>query len=297
MYTSAALCLGLCIAGLCSGAGVEPIKLVPVGHFDHPALNECSGIVPSFLWEGVFWVHNDSGDEARIFPVDRKGHTVQPEWAGDYQGIRLPTALNIDWEDIGRDNMGNLLIADTGNNANLRRDLVVYVVPEPAPREAVLTRPLRTLALRFPDQLSFPPQQKNFDCEAIFWADGAIHLLTKHRSDSDTRLYRLDPRAELDCTPLSYIGSFPIQGKVTAADISPDGKLLVVLTYDSINTFERSAPGQNWFTGRQRWLPIDAGQCEAICFDRDALRIANEEGDLFLVPRSELREPGASAPE
>lgn len=287
------------LLALATVSGLAPVfatgrKLQPIGHFENKAIDESSGIVASLLWEGVFWTHNDSGDKARIFAVDRQGREIRPEWAENYQGILLPSAVNVDWEDIGRDLAGNLLIADTGNNANQRRDLTVYVVPEPSPRETVQTRPIRELHFHYPDQMAFPPEKMNYDCEAIFWADGALHLLTKHRSDTDTRLFRLDPQPGVDSTPLKLLGSFPIGAQVTGADVSLDGNQLAVLTYDAVHLFERSAPGQNWFTGRETRLAIEAGQCEAICIDRDALRITNEGGEIFLVPMSELHLPGGA---
>jgi hypothetical protein len=282
----------LLLAALCVQA--EPRRLEPFATIDFPALNESSGIVPATLHEGVFFTHNDSGDEARLFAINRKGQVIQPEWAEDYRGIRLPGAVNVDWEDITRDLAGNLLVADTGNNANQRRDLCVYVVPEPGPRQAVLTRPIQEWHFHYPDQFAFPPEKMNYDCEAVFWADNALHLLTKHRSDTETRLFRLDRDPARLSTPLTLVGAFAIGGQVTAADASLDGRQLAVLTYDAVHVFEREAPGQNWFTGRQRLLEISAGQCEALCFDRDALLITNEQGQLFRVPLADLQVPGAA---
>lgn len=266
--------------------------LEPVARIDFAPLNESSGLVPATLQEGVFFTHNDSGDEARLFAIDRQGHVIQPEWAEDYRGIRLPSAVNVDWEDITRDLSGNLLVADTGNNANQRRDLCIYVVPEPLVRQAVQTRPLAVWQFHYPDQLAFPPGNLNYDCEAVFWADNALHLLTKHRSDTNTRLFRLVPDPARLSTPATLLGEFPIGGQVTAADASLDGLQLAVLTYDALHLFVRQAPGQDWFTGKHRQLAIEAGQCEAVCFDRQDLLLTNEQGHLFRVPLAEFGSTG-----
>ena len=76
--------------------------------------------------------------------------------------------MNVDWEDIGRDLAGNLLIADT---VLWRRDLTVYVVPGSPRGRCRPGRSASCISTIRPDQL--PPEKMNFDCEAIFWADGA----------------------------------------------------------------------------------------------------------------------------
>ena len=49
-----------------------------------------------------------------------------------YPGVRLDGAANFDWEDIAIDGE-TLYVPDMGNNGNARRDLGVYVLPEPNP--------------------------------------------------------------------------------------------------------------------------------------------------------------------
>lgn len=286
------LWLLLCAAG---AHAVEALRLEAVARIQSEQISECSGIVASAFSEDVYWVHNDSGDEARIFAITGDGKPILPGWmehAGDYQGIRIGDAVNIDWEDIARDDRGNLLIGACGNNFNMRRDLAIYVIPEPSPRAASQTRVLRKLPFRYPDQNDFPPLKRNFDCEAIFWADGRIYLLSKHRSDTDTKLYRLEEQVEGHVQDLALIGRYPIGGSVTGADISADERLLAVLCYNSIHVFERALPGENWLDGPARWIPLvqveDRWQYEAICFAGEELLVTNEQRDIFRVSLDQL---------
>ena len=39
-------------------------------------INELSGLVVSFKSDDLIWVHNDSGDESRIFLINKKGETL-----------------------------------------------------------------------------------------------------------------------------------------------------------------------------------------------------------------------------
>ena len=90
--------------------------------------------------------------------------------------------------------------------------------------------------------------------------------------------------------PLTLLDTFDIRGKVTGADATPDGKKLAVLTYTAIWLFEVESESDAYFDGRTSWLPIDIGQCEAICFDGDNLIISSNEqgGDLYEVPLKSL---------
>lgn len=273
---------------------LEPIPLERVGQLSHEQINESSGLIRSRLWEGVLWTHNDSGDEARLFAVDDQGQPIFPDFVTQesYQGLRIGDAVNVDWEDIATDSEGHLYIAACGNNANMRRDLGIYRVREPHPESAILTRVDQYYRFQWPDQSEFPPQELNFDCEAIFWANGSLYLLTKHRSDTWTQLYRMDTLDALSLNVPTLIARFDVGGMVTGADVTPDGRRLAVLTYDHVWVFEiDSAPEsehpQTWFDGRVgviRTVRKQVRQCEGITFlDEQTLMISNEQQDLFIL--------------
>jgi len=297
-------------------------RLEPAGRLDFAPIAESSGLVASRVWPGVFWTHNDSGDEARIFAVDGRGALIAPEWAEDYAGLRIADAVNVDWEDVAVDDAGQLLVAACGNNGNARRDLALYVLPEPNPLGVEAARALKRIPFAFEDQAEFPPAARNFDCEALFFARGAAVLLTKHRADSRTALYRLEaPPAEFALpsppgAPWSApfredwvhrarrVGEADLGGLhpdepalVTAADCSADGRRLAVLNYRAVWLFELAPGGpgdaaDNWLEGRRSWLPIVAGQCEAVAWDGDTLVVTNEQRDVFRVAASELQPVG-----
>jgi hypothetical protein len=310
----------LATAQLAADGGAFPARrLEPAGRLDFEPIAESSGLVASRVWPGVFWTHNDSGDEARIFAVDGRGTLIAPAWDKAYGGLRLAGAVNLDWEDIAVDGDGHLLIGAFGNNGNARRDLAIYVLPEPNPRAVNAARVLKRLPFVFEDQREFPPEARNYDCEALFFARGSVHLLTKHRSDSRTVLYRLEPPPAEAALPAAAgdpwftpfredrmqlarrVGEADLGAQapgepamVTAADLHPDGRRLALLSYRAIWLFELEpgGPGDaegNWLAGRRSWLPIEAGQCEAIAWEGDTLVLTNEQRDLFRVGAGELR--------
>ncbi len=266
----------------------KAVDLHPYATMDFPAINEASGLVKSRQWKDVYWTHNDSGDESRIFPIKADGHIIRPLWMKDYAGIKIPDAVNVDWECIAADDAGNLYIGDIGNNSNTRRDLCIYVVEEPYPFETVITSISKKISFYYPDQKSNPPKEKNFDAEAMFWKNGKLYILTKHRSDSYTKLYRLDSIKPFEKNPAKLIGRFNIHGQVSGADISPDGMKLVILTFGSIWLFKVGKKSDDFFNGEISWLPIKAEHIEAVCLDGPAIIIASERGKLYKLYENDL---------
>jgi len=284
-----------------------------VGTIAHPLLREVSGIVRSGLTPGLWWVHNDSGDSARLFAIDRTGRVMMPAWKrGAYftdqpepdkqpwYGVPVLGGHNQDWEDLALES-DFIYISDMGNNGNARRDLGVYLVTEPNPTAIDIgTRPLMFIPVRYPDQDAYPPSEWRFDCEALFVDSGRLYFLTKYRADGDfshittgTSLYRLDERDTTHVNSLTLIhraDQLPIIP--TAADLSPGGDHLAVLCRDAVWLFPRPDEGDDWLQGpavRVR-LPEWVGQVEGICWDdANHLRLVNEPGELFVLDVGSLK--------
>ena len=255
-------------------------------------LKECSGIVASRRYPGVLWAHNDSGDEPRLFAVDRSGRILRE--------VHLQGARNVDWEDLTIDDAGRLYIGDFGNNKNERHDLLVYVLQEPDPRAPgpdVLAVPvLHQLPFSFPEQHAFPdPEHLDFDCEAMYWDRGHLYVLTKHRSDTRTVLYRLPAAGEPPAA--RALGSAEIGSPVTSAALSPDGRRLVVLSYQYIHVFDRPEGTENFLSAPSHRLVIEGRQCEGICFLGDEVLFANEQREIYCLPLEQLLQANAYLPE
>ncbi|MEZ0326005.1 MAG: hypothetical protein ACAH95_08860, partial [Fimbriimonas sp.] len=207
---------------------ISQTTLKPVAKVSAEAIEEMSGIVKSRRFADTYWVHNDSGDVARVFAIRKDGSLISPA-----EGIRIQLAKNIDWEDIATDGK-NLYVSDLGNNGNSRKDLGIYVFAEPDPAKGEPVSKASFLPVRYPDQKAFPPEQRYFDCEAIFCLRGKLYAITKHRMNAfmpatSANLYRLDTRWTDEPNTLVKIdGEADLGGWVTAADVSPDGKTLAV---------------------------------------------------------------------
>src|SRR5205085_9394877 len=131
-------------------------KPMVTGTIQSKDIIESSGIAASKCQNGVFWTHNDSGDDAYIFAIDEKGN--------DLGTWRVTNADNDDWEDIAeyKDASGKCFIylGDIGDNKTKRKERTVYRVPEPAVTEkshdtdikdSLSTDPATALNFNYPD--------------------------------------------------------------------------------------------------------------------------------------------------
>lgn len=249
-----------------------------------PGLEEVSGLARSGRLPEYFWAVNDSGNPAHLFAINRRGEVAGPPF-------ELVDADNVDWEAVVCAN-GMLYVADTGDNDSARSHRTVYVLPEPDPRRGGQIRATRKLALRYPDQ---KPGVLEWDCEAVFWRDGRLWFLTKHRKPEggpapSTRLYRLDDERSGLLTLVDQCAG--LGGFVTEAALSPDGKTLAVLALSGptpshawLTTFSLQGHGDNLLSGPRRQVRLDGmRQAESMAFlDDSTLLVANEQRDVFLV--------------
>jgi hypothetical protein len=252
---------------------------------------ENSGIVKSRQFSDLFWVHNDSGDDPKIYPIRSSGEDYRSaRYAGDL-GVTIASAINVDWEDITVNASGQIIVADIGNNRNDRRDLVLYVIPEPSP-DAGRTTVMKRYFIRYPEQTAFPPpaSEMNFDCEAIFTVGDTIYLFSKNRGNKLTSLYRLDNPKPDEINKLTYLETLDLNGQVVGADASEDGKRLVVITYADLWSFERASTNESFFSGRVSWAPYKGDQVEAVCFagEESVFLIDEVSGTLFTAELNEL---------
>jgi signal recognition particle subunit SEC65 len=231
------------------------------------AISESSGI--EVLQQGRYITHNDAGNSNRLFEINDKGELLN--------SIKL-NVPNVDWEDMTRDNKGNIYIADTGNNDNDRKELAVYKVSTKDLANAAAIR------FKYEDQEKYPPSKKdrNFDSEAIFWSDGQLYIISKDRGQKQTaKLYQLPDQ------PGSYkaklIGKIDFKGQVTGAAISPDGSTILLLEEQKLTVYSDFKDINSFYKGKSKTIDLEGtGQTEAVAFeDNKTLVITSEGGSLF----------------
>lgn len=234
------------------------------------AVDECSGAV---AWTDTsFLTHNDDGP-AELFEVSYSGRLVGT--------LPIPGATNEDWEDLARDSTGTLYMSDLGNNRNRRKDLGIYVYTPKADKA-------RFIPVRYEDQRDFPPRQdeRNFDCEALFYRHGALWAVTKNRGLPPVKLYRIGLEPGSQVARIADTASFSLP--ITGADVSPDGRVLALCAYGKVYLM-RLVPGKGMLSTSLARMPFaGSGQAEAVWWrDQKQFYVANEEQEVFCFERSD----------
>lgn len=193
----------------------------------NPAINEASGMVASREQADVLWVHNDSGDGARVYAMTTAGETI-----GSFV---LDGVLALDWEDMaigpgpmpGKDGWW-LYMGDIGDNAKLRPWVSIYRIPEPNAADAMggelTVKGVETFNLIYPDG--------PHDAETLLVDPVTGELVIVIKGDK-SGVYRLEG-------PLTEGGTFMLEEVkpvnvplviTTAGDVSPLGDFVIVRTY------------------------------------------------------------------
>lgn len=195
------------------------------------AVRESSGAVFSRSADNLVWTHNDSGGTPEVHALDVQGTLVG--------SVRISGAENDDWEDIaiGPCSTGTcLFLADIGDNSADRREVSVYAVPEPAPDDQT-SAPATRYRVRYPDG----PR----DAEALFLLAGRVHIVTKG-GDSPITLYRypgeLNPSETVTLEAVRTLSAGPVglADRVTGADVTPDGRWVLIRSYTSMLAYRAS---------------------------------------------------------
>ncbi len=69
------------------------------------------------------WFIEDNGNSDNLYKSNFKGKLIQQ--------LDVKNHKNTDWEDLTKDETGNLYIGDFGNNDNTRKNLVILKLPNP----------------------------------------------------------------------------------------------------------------------------------------------------------------------
>ena len=253
----------------CFAAGTDVPRFMPgkqVGTVQTKEIKEASGIVASRMNRGVLWVHNDSGNSARIYALNSEGKLL-----GTYRlkGIRCR-----DWEDIaigpGPDPQRSYLyIGDIGDNDGKYPYITVYRVAEPAvdPNVALSETqigPVEAIELKYPDG------PKDAETLLVDPLNGDIYVIAKR--ELFCRVYRAAHRPSTATqTAMELVATLP-WGFAVGGDVSPDGQWVIVRGPFNASLWRRPEGKELWraFTTEGFSLQLmRERQGEGICFDQD----------------------------
>ena len=202
-------------------------------------LEETSGVTVSLSQPDVLWTHNDDGSV--LTAMNSVGEIISR--------IRIRPSLT-DWEDIATSSCAGgkscLYLADTGDNLERRSagEISIRRLEEPdldSPNFRVtLNQQIPEVDTDvFPVRLPDGPR----DIEALLvLPEEDIYVSTKGRN-GPVAVYRYPPPLRPDTVTLELVqelspGARVIPRQVTGGSVSPEGDILALRTYESLQFFE-----------------------------------------------------------
>jgi hypothetical protein len=202
-----------------------------------------SGIVASSKYPGVLWAIRDRGAQDRpgrprnaLYAYEVTGGRVGEIGGLPFKTVRIPVPAR-DWEDIARDDDGNLWIGDIGNNECDRDDTALLELREPDPAAGGTAKLLATYHYRFPDP---PPGCAGRNAEAMFLVDGVPYLIDKAEESTVYRFPRLDPDGTVTLEKVGVLAGDV--ANLSGADLSADRTRLAVDTHTALYVYQAGDP-------------------------------------------------------
>jgi hypothetical protein len=292
-FTFACLYLQACTVVLFEDSQKKTVKsmtpalyqnAMQMGYLANRELNEVSGLACSRLRNDVLWTINDGGGGPYLYAVDTRGAHLGK--------VRVRDAINRDWEDLASFQLRGisyLLVADVGDNREIRSDYFIYVIEEPA--VAGMADPEgRSVAWAYRIRFTFEDGSRDCESVAVDLQGRQVLLLSKRSvppilyrlplfTQNGDRIQVAKRLTEVPAIPqptLQDVIEDPRLGRYrsqpTAMDVSPDGSTAVVLTYKNGFLFQRRLQ-EDWVQvfrkiPQQIKLPR-LRQAEALCFAAD----------------------------
>lgn len=271
------LLLTVGLGGGCAwnAAGTTGCQANGSAHGLPPALVESSGVAFSRAMAGVLWSHNDGGHDPTLFALSATGRLL-----GE---LPLQNAANQDWEDIATGPCAQgacIYVADVGDNQEARGHIALYRVTDPGLPDGTPAR-AEAFLMRLPEG----PK----DIEAFFMAPGEDAYFISKGNGSPVTVFRYSgPLRSGETVVLEEVQTLsdkgvPLPAQVTGADVSPDGTLVVVRTYSSLQFFRRGGDGRlSPISGAEAELrTLHEVQGEGIGLGPDGLVALTSEGGSF----------------
>lgn len=249
------------------------------GVLENKEIGEASGLVASITMTDRFWLHNDSGDSARLFLITGTG--------GHVAEVRLKGAINRDWEDITTledpvTKQPFIIVGDVGDNLARYDYGILYRILEPSGGITGDT----TLDVQQTMIFTYPDGPRDAETLMADPVTGDLYIVSKR--ESAVGVYRIAyPYPTMDTIIPEKLMTLPLT-QIVGGDISADGREILLKNYDFVYYFTRQA-GETVMDALSRpaiQLPyVREPQGEAVCFSKDGKAFYTvSETTAFKIP-------------
>ena len=218
----------------------------------------------------LIWMINDSGNKPKVFGVNQKG-TIEK--------VVAVNAKNHDWEDLTSDAQGNLYIGDFGNNNRKRKKLRILKIKNKDLLDLENVE-VETITFEYPGTPE--KMQVSYDAEAFLYHKSYFYIFTKSREKGNlgrTLLFKVPNRKGKHTAEFisEYTFCNHVNCRVTAADISEDGKTVVLLNHKSVFLL-KNYKSDDFFSGIKDEVPFGhTSQKEGVCFTSQHTLLITDE--------------------
>jgi hypothetical protein len=242
------------------------------GHLQNKQMDEISGISASGIHEGIYYVHNDSGDTSRFFAITPKGNIKSVIY---YKGDPKEPLGARDVEDIAVGigpvkGKSYVYMGDIGDNGAVRSYVTIYRLEEQKSwvgKDSIINANAVPVHFRYPDG---PRDAETLMIDPI---EKLIYIVSK-RTDSVTVYttplnFKGNDTLTLTMRCKLFFNGFKPFKWITAGDISKDGQQVLLKDYVKVYYWKRSNNEPIWKTMQRKptELPYQAEkQGEAIGF-------------------------------
>ncbi|WP_338732735.1 hypothetical protein [Mangrovimonas cancribranchiae] len=214
--------------------------------------------VETITQSDLYWVIEDSGNDNVLYGLDDTGNLISE--------VRILNSKNKDWEDLTSDNLGNIYIGDFGNNSKKRKKFQIYKVTNPQDKTETTAEVI---------EFKLPKKMKSEDFEGFFLYQNYFYIFSKEKKSA----IMIKVKNEIGEQKAKFVTKFKLKGKktkITSADISSDGKTVILLNHDKLWKLSNYS-SDNFFNGDIEKVPFKHNsQKEGLCFKNDTIIITDE---------------------
>jgi hypothetical protein len=250
-------------------------KLNITGRLQNKAMDEISGISASGIHDGVYYVHNDSGDTSRFFAITPQGNIKSVIYyksdPKEPLGVRDVEDMAVGIGPVK--GKSYVYMGDIGDNGAVRNYITIYRMEE---QKSWIGKDSVLKATPVPVHLRYPDGPRDAETLMIDPVEKLIYIVSKRTDSVSVYTTPLNFKAN-DTLVLTkrcklYFNGFKPFKWITAGDISKDGQQILLKDYVKVYYWKRDNNEPIWQTMQKKpiELPYQAEkQGEAIGFTPD----------------------------
>ena len=210
----------------------------------------------------IVWTIQDAGNSNNLFGLNQKGHIIR--------NIDISNTENIDWEDLTSDSDCNIYIGDFGNNIKTREVFRILKVKY----DDLINSSARAEIIEF----TLPKNVESKDFEAFFLLKNSFYLVSKENKEFG--IFKVpNIIGKHQAILRSSYNLKANNSNITSADITDDGKTIVLLNHDKLwklTNFE----SDDFFSGDIEKLSFKhSSQKEGVSFKTNSKVLLTDERD------------------